>query len=325
MDMSYIPDRILRTLAKAKKVKGIHGRDMKEIAELIIKEGYESEINYLAKQFAFTKNMGGFTIDRPLLKFPEDLNTPEKFIRSLVEREMIPVDGVKKINWETRYEADLKICGILHDGDTVFINTVQKRTTNRKKGWNNVVVDEYAYIVPLAIHFGNEFIEYRCSLTQLGKFEAFVYRLLNLKEDVQCERLTKVTKTEAEAIKTYLQAGFSSEHIGLPSTLGSIKFHSSRGSVDLANDEVTGKIKEFIKELDLPTDDTLDVTCHIEEFKEGFSGILFPVTFEINLKTGGIKFTSHHITQSVIDHIFDAIIQVCFIRKQTKEDEVEAV
>lgn len=325
MDMTYIPDRILRALAKSKKIKGIYGKDLREIANLVIKEGFESELNHLAKQFAFTKNMGGFTIDRPLIKFPDELNTPEKFIKSLIEREVIPLDGLKKITWETKYEADLKICGISCDGDTVFINTVQKKTSNRKKGWNNVVVDEYAYIVPLAVHFGNEFIEYRCSLTQLGKFEAFVYKLLNLEGDIQCHRLTKVTKAEAEAIKTYLQAGFSSEHIGLPSTLGSIKFHSSRGSVDLANDEVTGKIKGFIKELDLPTDDTLDVTCHIEAFRESFSGILIPVTFEINLKTGGIKFTSHNIPQSFIDHIFDAIIQVCFIKKQVREDEVEAV
>ncbi|GBF71945.1 hypothetical protein PA598K_00173 [Paenibacillus sp. 598K] len=311
-----IPESMVRKLAKLKGIKS-YGKSIEEIVSALLEAGYNKELEHLRKQFAFTKNIGGFTIDKIKSRFPEAINSPEKFVRLLIERELIPPDALEKINWRIRYDDNIRICGILIDGQSVFINTVQRRTANRKNGWDEIIVDEYAYIVPFAIHFSSEAIEYRCSPGQLKKFEPFVKDLLLIQNEITKDRITHVTKSEAEEIKDMMKATYSSEQVDFPSSVGSIKFNSAKGTIDLANDQTLIEIKKKLKEINLPSDDTAYVVCHIEKFTDSVSGLEFSVTFEINVKTGEFKFLTKVVTQLVIDNIFEALIKV-FLKRQSK-------
>lgn len=311
-----IPETLIRKLAKANNVKEIHGKPIIDIVSQIIDSGYGNKLNHLLNQVAFTRNVGGFTVVKPRVPFPETVSSPDKFIKILIERELVPPDALTRVNWETKYDDSLRICGLLVEGNTVFINTVQKKTANRKNGWNRTVSDDYAFIVPIAIHFGNETIEYRCALSQLNLFESFVHDLVGISVDAETDRLTRLTKNEAEELKKFMQANFSSEHIGLPSTVGSIEFHA-KNKYDLANDQTLIDIKKKLAELNLPSNDYLSVHCNLQEFLDPYTGITLPLTFEIFIKAGGIKFKSTHVTQLMIDNIYEAIIRI-FLSRQEK-------
>ncbi|WP_410770956.1 hypothetical protein [Fontibacillus sp. BL9] len=320
-----VPQTIVRKLAKAKNLKKLNGKSKEEIIDDLIQSGHKNDLDYLATEFAFTKSSCGLIIERMLEPFPEEANTPEKFIKLLLEREKISTDSLSKLNWELQYDDNVRICGILHVGDVIYLNTVQRKYTSVKSGWNGSTTNSYADIIPVAIHFSNSIIEYRTTPTYYANVKKFVLDLLEYKEDsnIECETLTKVTTTDANAIKTLLQANYSSEHIALPSTVGSVRLNSSRGTYDLENDELAIKIRKFFEENQLPSDDRMDVTCHLDEFEDRTTKITFPVTFDINIKSGSIKFKSL-VTQSVIDHVFDAIVTVCFLNKQATLDKNEA-
>ncbi|MFU1797795.1 hypothetical protein ACM1RC_28285 [Paenibacillus azoreducens] len=317
-----VPETIVRKLAKVKGIKKLNGKEKSEIVGEIVKAGHKGDLEHLASEFAFTKSNCGLIIERMLEPFQKEADTPEKFIKLLLEREKISRDSLTKVNWEVDFDDNIKICGILQVGDVVYLNTVQRRYSSSRSGWDGSTTNSYADIIPVAIHFGNSIIEYRTTPTYYGNVKKFVLDLLEYKEgsNMDVETLTKVTAKDANAIKALLQASYSSEHIALPSTIGSVRLNSSRGTNDLENDELAIKIRKFFEENQLPSNDRMDVTCHLHEFEDRVTKITFPVTFDINIKSGNLKFKSL-VTQSVIDHVFDAIVAVCFINKQTELDK----
>ncbi|PUA40362.1 hypothetical protein C8Z91_04455 [Paenibacillus elgii] len=320
---SKIPDKIIRKLAKARGIKKLNGREISDIINAIIQEGHLNDLNHLVKEFAFTKNSCGLVIERPLTPFSDLVNTPEKFIKSLLESELIPHNFRQLMNWQTEFDDSIRICGIYQEGNSVFINTVKKKYHKVKNGWNNTTVSSYADFIPVAIHFENFLLEYRTTTTYLADVKEFILDLLFYEGDVKFDILTKVTSADANKIKVLLQAKYSSEEIALPATVGSFKLTSSRGAHDLENDALAIKFRDFLHENSLPSDDRMVVTCHLEEFEDRVTGVKFPVTFDINIKTGSIKFSSI-VTQGVIDHVVDAIITVCFLEKLADRKLLEA-
>ncbi|AET60285.1 hypothetical protein HPL003_17705 [Paenibacillus terrae HPL-003] len=292
------------------------------LKQQFVEAGHEEDLNHLASEFAFTKSSCGLIIEKPLTPFAEEINSPEKLIKLLVERKLIPHNFRGLVNWQTDYDDKVRICGFYQEGDTVFINTVQRRYTKIKNGWNGTTTSAYADFIPVAIHFDNCLLEFRTTTTYFANVKSFIMELLLYEGDFKYETLTKLTNKDANRIKALLQAGFSSEEIAIPSTVGTFKWTSSKGKYDLENDLLIAKFKQFLRDNSLPSDDRMVVTVHLEEYEDEVTKVKFPVTFNINIKSGSIKFNSV-VTQGVIDHVVDAIIKVTYIEKLLELEEQE--
>ncbi|MBY7736264.1 hypothetical protein MJ749_13210 [Paenibacillus polymyxa] len=318
-----IPEKVIRKLAKVKEVKNIRGKDIVDIIDAIEAAGHTDDLIHLQMEFSFTKNKGGLIIERPLSPFPKESDTPEKFLKRLVEREVIPSNFQSRIHWQPTLDDTIKICGAYRDANVVFLNIVQRKFSTRKSGWGGSIVEPYADVAPVVIHFEeNIFIEYRTS--QLTNIKPFILDLLGYQGEIPFEKITKVTNADANAIKATLQAIYSSEQLALPSTVGSIRLNSSKGKYDLENDAFVAELRKFLLSHNFPADDRMDVTCHMAQFKDPITGVELPITFDINIKSGGFKFSTV-VTQSAIDHIVDTIVRVCYINKQQKHGEPEEV
>src|SRR5690606_32328847 len=81
-----IPNKIINRFAKSKSCS-YYGRDREQIISDLIYKGYERELSHLANQFSFTEKTSGLIIEKPLVGFPSEVDTPEKFLSSLVQRE----------------------------------------------------------------------------------------------------------------------------------------------------------------------------------------------------------------------------------------------
>lgn len=313
----YIPDKVIRKFAKIKELTNLRGKEIEEIIRLLIEKGYENELNYLNDQFAFSGKIGGLIIEKSIDPFPDEVNDQKKFVSSLIQRKLIPIDGPLKKEWFIDYNDSIQICGIKVEEETVFISTVERRVGSHQTGWNQRGTNEYAYFSTIVLHFENNLIEYRCPITYVTKYKKFVMiELLGMKSIENCERLTKLTAEDAKKVKDDLNAIISSEHILTPCGVGSIKFISSNATVDLEKDQHMELIRTAFKGINLPTDDKADVVCHLENFVDPRTKVSLPFSFEINLKTGGLKFNSSIVTQSAIDHVVDSIVKVSFKDKE---------
>lgn len=318
-----IPDKVIRKLAKAKEIKNIRGKDIIDIIDAIEEAGHSDDLMHLQMEFSFTKSSGGLIIERPLEPYPEETNTPEKFLRRLIEHQLIPENFQIRIHWQPALDDRIRVCGAYRDGNVVFLNLVQRKFSTRKTGWEGSIVEPYADIIPVVIHFGeNNFIEYRSS--QLTSVKPFILDILGYTGEIPFEIITKVTNSDASDIKATLDAIYSSEHLALPSTVGSIRLNSSKGKYDLENDAFAIELRKFLLSHNYPADDRMDVTCHMAHFRDPITNVELPITFDINIKSGGFKFSTV-VTQAAIDHIVETIVRVCYLNKQQKLDEPKKV
>ncbi|TKH43057.1 hypothetical protein C1I60_16185 [Paenibacillus terrae] len=311
-----IPDKLVRQLAKIKEIKGIRGKEIEEIEQEIIKAGHESDLEYLNDQLAFTGKISGLIIEKPIDAFPEDASNAANFITRLKENKLIPNDVSKQKNWFVEYNDEIKICGIKIEEESVFISTVEKKISTYQTGWNKRSPNEYAYFASLVFHFTNQLIEYRCPVTSVNKYKKFALNILGLNEKVECARLTKLTPADARKVKENLKGSYTSEQISIPFSVGSITFTRGKSSVDLDIDPLMVIMKQALNDVNVPTDDKLDVVCKLDDFIDQRTKVELPFSFEINLKSGGLKFKSGTITQGTIDHVVEAIIKVAFLDKQ---------
>ncbi|AGN89338.1 hypothetical protein IBBPl23_23 [Paenibacillus phage phiIBB_P123] len=314
MKYQDIPEKIIRRFAKQKEIKNLRGKQVEEIIDLLIKADFSSELEYLNDQFSFSGKIGGLIIDKPINEFP--VKDENRFIENLIEKNLIINDALNEKKWVIRYDDNIQICGITLDGQSVFLRTVERRTNTYSTGWNNKGQNDYAYFSSIIIHFSNQVIEYRCPITYVNKYQKFILPLQGYESSkVESMRLTKLSPTDAENVKTKLKATYSATHISTPSSVGSIKFTSSNSTIDLATDTNMQKIMTALGGV-VPTDDHLDVVCYLPDYIDPRTKLSLPFSFEINMKSGGLKFLgSSLVTQSAIDHVVEAIIQVSYIDK----------
>ncbi|BFH11198.1 hypothetical protein P4K96_19880 [Bacillus cereus] len=319
MRYSDVPDKIIRRLAKKKNIDGIWGKDREEIINLIIAAGYQDDLEYLNEQLMFSGRISGLTLERAIEKFPDDVSDKDKFIKKLIDNKYIPNDAITRKRWYPVLEDKPQISGISVDGDTVFIQTVIRKTGSYMNGYHERRPTEYAYTVVIVIHFTNQLIEYRCAATSVRFYKNFICSILGYSKVPPFDTLTKLTPEEARLVKEHLNASYSTELISIPSTVGTITFTRANGNVDLDTDRVALSFKEAISSLNYPTNDQINVMCNLDDFADTVTGVENPISFEINLKNGSLKFTNSSIvTQAAIDHIIDAIFKIAYVDKQEK-------
>lgn len=313
IDFENIPSKYIRQLAKKHGIKH-RGKNENEIVNELVNAGKSDLINYLNNQFRYAgKNLTLCKSD----EFPQKSKTPDLFIQSLINEKYITEDLIGK-EWRPTLKPEIQLCAIDVDGSDVYIKLVEERTTIRKNGYSKSVYS-YAHFVSAVIHFANEVIELRCPYNERTRYASYLMKLMGFREPYELVWLTHVTKDEAIEICKILSAGLSSTHIAIPSTVGSLVFNGRKG-VNLRNDDGFRNIIGAIEKLGLPTNDTLDEICYFK-FEDPVTQIEIDVSFEVNLKNGGFKFTTT-VPEKVYEQVIDAFIKVCYVNKQKALEEI---
>lgn len=316
----HIPPKTVRQLAKTKKLK-VNARSLDEIINDLIIGGFTKEINHLEREFRFAGEVSALTICKPDLPLPDLSNTPERFVSRLISRGIILENLVGTI-WNPPLQRAIQICGLIQDGDDVFIRMVEEKPNIRQSGYQSIR-GSYAHFTSAVVHFADGVVELRCAYTYRKDYLKYIKNILGYADDSQCEwkYLTSITKEQARRISELLQAQLTSTQISIPSSVGSLRLNADDG-VDLRNDPVFFDIINTINtNLRLPTDDIMDETCSFH-FEDPITSIGLDIVFEVNISKGGFKFKSA-ITESVIDLIRDAFIKVyveSLVERQNGED-----
>ena len=306
-----IPIKYIRQLAIDNEVKQ-RGREIPDIIDDLIQKGKKSDIEYLNQLFKYKGT--NLTILKPEENFPITSNTPEKFIQLLVEKKVINRAHLGK-EWRPTLRPEIQICAIDQDGSDIYIKLVEEKKTLKKDGYDTYP-SSYASYTSIVIHFADNVIEVRCAFRDREKYVSYVMDLMNYGNNRNYIPATILTKSQAQEISKKLSAGLSSTQIAIPSTVGSMVFNGKK-DIDLRSDDAFSKIKKAIEELNLPTDDTMVETCFFK-FKCPKTKLEFHTTFEMDLKRKNFKFTSE-VPQTVIDHVLDAFILVCYSEEQAKQ------
>jgi hypothetical protein len=304
-----IPSKYIKKLAKLNKVKHI-GRDLDEIITDLINGGFQSHLDHLDKQFQFTGN--NMSLYKPDNNFPKKSSTAKGFIKTLIDEKVINSSQLGQ-EWQPPLTEQIRLCSINVDGSDVYLKMVERKSSVRKTGWKRGA-DYYAYVTSAVIHFSDQVIELRCAYTERKKYEGFIMNLMGFATPYKGRYTTIVSKEEAKQMCDILSAGLSSTQIAIPSTVGSMVFNGKK-NVNLRDDDIFSKIKDAITNVvGLPTDDTMDETCYFN-FIDPVTNIEIDVSFEVNLKNGGFKFTKE-VTELVYEHVMEAYIYICYILKQ---------
>jgi hypothetical protein len=304
-----IPSKYIKKLAKANKVTH-SGRDINDVISDLVKEGLKDKLEYLDNQFRFTSN--NLSICKPDSIFPKKSSTAEEFIKTLISEKVINTNMINN-EWQPPLSESIKLCSVAVDGSDIYLKMAERKSSVRKTGWRKEP-DYYAYVTSAVIHFSDQVIELRCAYSDRNKYAGFIMKLMGFPEPYKWTYTTIVTKDEAKQMCDMLSAGLSSTQIAIPSTVGSMRFNGKK-NINLRDDVTFSKIKNAITEVvGLPTDDTMDETCFFK-FEDPVTKIEIDVSFEVNLKNGGFKFTKE-VTEKVYEHVLEAYIYVCYVLKQ---------
>ncbi|WP_432355339.1 hypothetical protein [Sporosarcina sp. A2] len=302
LDISGIPVKYLNQFAKASGVK-YRGREQDQVLEELVGQGKEEDLKYLIEQFKFPASY--LSILKPESNFPDISKTPELFIDKLVQERIINRSNVNT-EWQPSYNPSIKLCAIKHEGSSIYIKLVEERFSSKKVGYSKSK-SSYAYFTSLVLHFGTEeLIELRCSMLDAKKYADFIMNLMGF-ASYKWIAVPKLTKEAAKTLCSHLSAGVASTHIALPTTVGSVKFNGKKG-VNLKRDNTFELITAKIKELGLPTDDTMDENCFYS-YTDTRTGVVIEVKFEVNIKMSYFKFTSI-VPEGVVDHVLDTLVLV---------------
>jgi hypothetical protein len=308
---SNIPEKFLRQLAALSKVKH-RGRQHHEIINDISDQGHAEKLVYLDNQFRFTGLRGSnLTLCKPVSNFPDKSSDAEKFVNTLINEKYISSAQLGG-EWRPSLSSDIKLCSVFRDGTDVYIKLVEGKQTRQKRDYDYEPA-MYAHHTSVVIHFNDKVIELRCAYADRKKYSDYIMKIMGFGEPYEWAPLTIVTKDEAKEICQMLKAGVSSRHIALPLSVGSLRFNAKEG-VDLNSDAALKKMIKAINEAGIPTNDTMDETCYFK-FVDSHTGIEIEVSFEVNLKNGGFKFTKP-VTETIYENVLEAFIFVCFIQKQ---------
>lgn len=314
VDYSNIPAVYIKNLATANGIKH-RGREIGDVVTDLLNAGKSKELVFLNRNFKYTGS--NLTILKPENSFPEESNTPEKFIDLLVAKKLINKAHVGK-EWRPQLKPELQICAIDQDESDVYLKLVEEKKSLKRQGYDTVITP-YASYKSIVLHFADNLIEVRTAFNENEKYVKYVMELMNYGSNKGYIPATIFTKIQAQNISMKLSAGLSSTQIAIPSTVGSMVFNGKK-DIDLRSDKAFSQIKEAIEKLSLPTNDTMVETCFFT-FTCPVTGLEYKTTFEMDLKKKNFKFMNV-VPQNVVDFVLDAFIEVCY-SSEKKESKAQ--
>lgn len=317
MEYSNIPTKYIRKFAKQHNVSHF-GREIDDVITDLAELGLQDKMKYLNDQFRFSGT--NLSIWKPQDGFPNEINSAEEFLTILFSKSLVNIDNVGT-EWEPPLNDQIQLCSVFIDGSDVYIKMVEGKRTFKRDGYRREP-SLYAHFTTAVLHFADKVLELRCSYSEREKYAQYLISLMGGVKDQKWIPLTILNKEKAKLLCGRLSAGVSSTHISIPTTVGSVRFNGKK-NIDLSGDAWFAKLTDAISKLGLPTDDTMDETCFFS-FTDPITNVVIEVSFEVNLKNGGFKFTKS-VTEKVIEHVLDAYIYVCYTMDFETDEDTESV